>query len=44
MYLTSLIVQHEAMMGTKLKKKQPSNYSGTFKIHAAVNNILGTVE
>lgn len=44
MYLTILIVQHEAMMGTKLKNPQPSNSSGTFKIHGAVDNILCTVE
>lgn len=44
MYLTSLIVQHEAMLGTKLKKPQTSSFSGAFKIHAEAYNILCKVE
>lgn len=44
MYLTSLIVQHEAMVGTKLKNPQTSNSSGAFKIYAEAYNILYEVE
>lgn len=45
MYLISLIAQHKAMVGTKLKKKPQTCISlGSFKIYAEAYNILYEVE